>query len=98
MTLSLLLPSVFSLGLAAISPEQPAKPQTVELHAGELTLVLGNEADHGAERTGYIGIWSLTSVHEATNVFVPRYAGWIQSRGRAADILDEYRRWVGTIR
>jgi hypothetical protein len=79
-----LLPSVFSLLVGAIGAEEPARPQTVELRAGELRLVLGNEADHGAGRTGYIGIWSLTSVHEPTNLFVPRYAGWIQSRGRAS--------------
>jgi hypothetical protein len=57
--------------------------QTVKLCAGDLTLLLGNEADHGANRTGYIGIWSLTSVHQAANCFVPRYAGWIQRRDRA---------------
>jgi hypothetical protein len=83
MTRHLWLPSIVSLFAVSAAVEEPAKPQTVELRAGDLTLVLGNEADHGAGRTGYIGIWSLTSVHEPTNVFVPRYAGWIQSRGRA---------------
>jgi hypothetical protein len=77
------LPSAFSLLAIAATPEEPAKPRTVELRGGELTLVIGNEADHGAGHTGYIGIWGLTSAHEATNVFVPRYAGWIQSRNRA---------------
>jgi hypothetical protein len=57
--------------------------QTAELRAGELTLLLGNEYDHGSGRTGYIGIWSLTSVHEPTNIFVPHYAGWISRRNRA---------------
>jgi hypothetical protein len=57
--------------------------QTAELRAGELTLLLGNEYDHGAGRTGYIGIWSLTSIHEPTNIFVPHYAGWIHRRVRA---------------
>src|SRR5689334_18661509 len=79
----LLFPSTLSLLFGAGGAEEPAPPRTVELRAGELTLVIGNEADHGAGRTGYIGIWSLTSVHEPTNVFVPRYAGWIQSRNRA---------------
>jgi hypothetical protein len=55
----------------------------VEIAAGELKLVVGNEADHGAGRTGYIGIWSLTSAHEPANVFVPKYAGWILHRNRA---------------
>lgn len=57
--------------------------QTVELKAGNLTLVIGNEYDHGAGKTGYIGIWSLTSVHEQRNTFFHRYAGWIQHRNRA---------------
>ena len=57
--------------------------QTAEVRAGELTLLLGNEYDHGAGRTGYIGIWSLTSIHEPTNIFVPHYAGWIHRRARA---------------
>jgi len=57
--------------------------QTAELRGGEITLLLGNEYDHGAGRTGYIGIWSLTSIHEPTNVFVPHYAGWIHRRNRA---------------
>jgi hypothetical protein len=84
MTCCFLLPFIVSPAVATISAEQPAQPQSVTLRGGELTLTLGNEADHGAERTGYIGIWSLTSVHEATNLFVPRYAGWIQSRNRAS--------------
>ena len=57
--------------------------QTVELKAGELTCLLGNEADHGAGKTGYIGIWKLTSIHEPRNLFFHRYAGWIQHRERA---------------
>jgi hypothetical protein len=55
--------------------QEPGGSQTVELRAGELTLLLGNENDHGAGRLAYIGIWSLTSIHEPTNIFVPRYAG-----------------------
>jgi hypothetical protein len=68
-----------------IKAQEPVRRrfQTVELRGGELTLLLGNEYDHGAGRTGYIGIWSLTSVHEPTNVFVPHYAGWIHRRNRA---------------
>ena len=63
--------------------KKPAEKQTVELKAGDLTMVLGNEFDHGAGKTGYIGIWSLTSVHESRNTFFPRYAGWIGKRTRA---------------
>jgi hypothetical protein len=75
--------SLLFLTCAAAAAQGPVKPQTVELRAGELTLLLGNEYDHGANRTGYIGIWRLTSIHEPTNVFVPQYAGWIHRRGRA---------------
>ncbi|MBL7042632.1 MAG: hypothetical protein ISR77_28610 [Pirellulaceae bacterium] len=66
----------------ATTEGEPGK-QTVELKAGELTLLLGNEFDHGAGKTGYIGIWNLTSVHEQRNIFFHRYAGWIQHRHRA---------------
>jgi len=56
--------------------EPTGEVQTLELHAGELKVLVGNEADHGSKRTGYIGIWGLTSLHEPANVFVPQYAGW----------------------
>lgn len=73
--------------LVAVGPStlagETAPAQTVELRGGELTLLLGNEADHGAQRPGYIGLWSLTSVRQPVNVFFPRYAGWIQRRHRA---------------
>ena len=82
--LRLLSPGLGALAAVALATDGPSQPQTVELRAGDLTLVLGNEADHGAGRTGYIGIWSLTSAHEPANIFFPRYAGWIQQRNRAA--------------
>lgn len=63
--------------------EQSGEVQTLELQAGELKVIVGNEADHGSKRTGYIGIWSLTSLHEPTNVFVPQCAGCIYLRERA---------------
>ncbi len=70
--------------LIASAPAQAeAGAQTVDLAAGELRLVVGNEADHGAGRTGYIGIWRLTSVHEPKTLFVPKYAGLITHRNRA---------------
>lgn len=74
--------------LVAVAPSalagEAAPAQTVELRGGELTLLPGNEADHGAQRPGYIGLWSLTSARQPVNVFFPRYAGWIQRRDRAA--------------
>jgi hypothetical protein len=82
---NILLLAILALLLSSetIPATESIKPQTLELNAGELTLLLGNEYDHGAARTGYIGIWRLTSVHEPTNVFVPQYAGWIHRRNRA---------------
>ncbi len=51
----------------------------IVLTAGDLRVVVGaNEAGEGAwadHRAGYNGIWSLTSRHNPTNVFVPAYAG-----------------------
>lgn len=76
------LSALGAIALSAAADEIPQR-QTVELRAGELTLLLGNEADHGSGRAGYIGLWSLTSAHEPANVFFPRYAGWIQRRNRA---------------
>ncbi len=75
--------AVLSMLCAAAAAQETGRRETVELRAGELTLLAGNEADHGAGRTGYIGIWSLTSIHQPANVFVPKYAGWILHRNRA---------------
>jgi hypothetical protein len=76
---------LLSLQLSASSSqiEKTSVPQIAEIRAGELTLLIGNEYDHGAAREGYIGIWRLTSIHEPTNIFVPQYAGWIHRRNRA---------------
>lgn len=77
---------IFALLLSGwlVQAEEPVRPNAVEIKAGELTVLLGNEYDHGAARNGYIGIWRLTSVHEPTNIFVPQYAGWIHRRSGAA--------------
>jgi len=51
----------------------------VTLTAGELTVVVGdNEAGAGelaSHREGYNGLWSLRSVHEERNCYVPAFAG-----------------------
>jgi len=79
-----------------VQAAQAVSPETVEIAAGDLTLLLGNEYDHGAGRDGYIGIWRLTSVEEPTNVFVPQYAGWIHRRNRAT--VEASSATVATIR
>ena len=58
--------------------------QRVTIKAGDITAVIGNHADHGSGRTGYIGIHSLTHTEEADNLFFPRYAGIITARNRAS--------------
>lgn len=77
---------VLLLSVAALSPAQePAKekPVTVTLKAGDLTCVLGDHRDHGAGKTGYIGIHSLTHSLEPESPFVPAYAGIIIMRQQA---------------
>lgn len=58
--------------------------QQVTLQAGDITAVLGNHADRGSGRTGYIGLHSLTHTVEAENLFVPQYAGLIINRAQAS--------------
>src|SRR5262245_51878721 len=43
---------------------------------GDLTAVIGDNAEKGEHRAGYNGVWSLTSKSEETNVFVPIVAGF----------------------
>lgn len=44
-------------------------------HVGELRAVIGDNAAHEEHRSGYNGVWSLTSRHESRNLFVPAFAG-----------------------
>jgi hypothetical protein len=67
----------------SLSTGQQSDRQTAEFRTSELRLLVGNEYDHGAGLTGYIGIWKLTSIHEPENLFVPKYAGFITHRTRA---------------
>ena len=75
-------------GMAFLRPgsrtQGPGGSQTVELRAGELTLLLGNEGDHGAGRPGYIGIWSLTTyMSRPTHSFPVTPAGFTGETGPA---------------
>ena len=49
------------------------------LHTSELEVVIGDnqagDSNHPCHCAGYNGIWSLTSIHEPRNCFVPRYCG-----------------------
>lgn len=42
---------------------------------GDLTAIIGDNAEHKGHRAGYNGIWSLTHGREETNLFVPTVAG-----------------------
>lgn len=60
-------------------------PHAVELSAGHLTLVLGDQFDRGAGVVGYIGINELTHRLEPDSPFVPIYGGMILG-GRSAKL------------
>ena len=47
----------------------------IELRAGDLTAVVGDNSACGDHRAGYNGLWSLKSAHQPANLFVPSYAG-----------------------
>ena len=82
---------VVAATLACAQPEMPAPVDGLiraTLSAGDITVVVGNHADHGAGKTGYIGLHSLTHIAEGTNLFVPRYAGIITSRSQASIVRD----------
>src|SRR5580765_3899304 len=46
------------------------------IKAGDLTAVIGDNAEFGAHRAGYNGIWSLTHARRPGSPFVPAVAGW----------------------
>ncbi len=45
------------------------------LSVGDLTAVVGDNAEHGQHRAGYNGLWSLKHRSLDRNLFVPAYAG-----------------------
>jgi len=67
----------------ALAEQGPLPEHTVALRAGDLTCVLGDHYDHGAGKTGYIGIHSLTHRDQTESPFFPRYAGLIIARDTA---------------
>lgn len=86
------------LGLMpCLTTAQETSAHSVTLHAGDLTAVIGDDSDHGAGKTGYEGIWSLTHTRRDVNVFRPIYAGVIAHRQpctvvRLSDTAAEIRR------
>lgn len=49
---------------------------------GELACVFGDCTNHGAGKSQYSGIWSLTSLHQIHSAFVSSYAGAVFSHHR----------------
>ena len=45
-----------------------------EFRVGELTAVIGDNAEYGEHRAGYNGVWSLRH-GGSRSVFIPRYVG-----------------------
>ncbi|MFQ5808042.1 MAG: hypothetical protein ACE5JM_00360 [Armatimonadota bacterium] len=88
MSTCLLLVGVGAIAALAFQPPEMSPPvdelQRVTITAGDLICDIGNQADHGAGKTGYIGLHGLAHSAEPENLFVPRYAGIITSRNRAS--------------
>jgi hypothetical protein len=53
---------------------------TVTIEIGDLRVIIGDDSDHGAGKTGYEGIRHLSHVRRPENVYVPVYAGLIAHR------------------
>lgn len=56
------------------------------VNVGDLAVLFGDSTGHGAGRTGYCGIWALTSAHDPHNAFVSSYAGAIFNSHRGAEV------------
>ena len=50
-------------------------PQFYSLRTEELSIVVGDNSEHGDHEAGYAGLWHLSSVHDPTPFFVPGYCG-----------------------
>ncbi len=94
--LSVLICSFFYL--FALTQRQEG-PGFAQLSSEELVCTIGNNSETGVHRSGYNGVFELTSVHQKENLFVPEYAGLNlehvfdgSSRGVDRDIFFEPRR------
>jgi hypothetical protein len=54
---------------------QVEKTDFAALRSQELRCIIGNNTARGNHRKGYNGVFELTSVHQAENLFVPQYSG-----------------------
>jgi len=54
---------------------EPEAAGHVELQAGDLTAVVGDNSAHDQHRAGYNGLWSLRHAADDRSIFVPSLAG-----------------------
>ena len=70
-------------GLVSVASAQDGADPTVHsitIEAGDLKVIIGDDSDHGAGKTGYEGIWHLSHRLRPDNIYVPVYAGLIAHR------------------
>lgn len=79
--------------------QRQEEPGFAQLRSEELVCTIGNNSGTGMHRSGYNGVFELTSVHQKENLFVPQIAGLNlehvfdgSSRGVDRDIFFEPRR------
>ena len=46
-----------------------------QIQTNELQLTIGDNTEYSTHQAGYNGIWSLTSIHDATSFCLPDYCG-----------------------
>jgi hypothetical protein len=50
-------------------------PHFHSLRAEEISVVVGDNSEHGVHLSGYNGLWHLSSVHDPSSFFLPEYCG-----------------------
>jgi len=67
---------------------EPSPTHSEIVNCGDSSILFGDSTCHGMGRTGYCGIWSLTSAHQPHSAFVNSYAGFIfnSQRGRPVEM------------
>lgn len=68
-------PWIAALAAAIALCGTAAAADWAEFETSELRCVIGNNAERGAHRAGYNGVFELVSVHQPETLFVPAYAG-----------------------
>jgi hypothetical protein len=53
---------------------------SITIEVGDLKVIIGDDSDHGAGKTGYEGVWHLSHTQRPENIYVHKYAGLIAHR------------------